>query len=132
MARSIIAATGRRGPKSALSEGVQFSVETLEKLAADLKSKKIPLDRISVSDDVQPGLRVIVRDTGAISFHVQYEVDGARPYLKIGEHPGMSIKDARYVAKTCRALAERGIDVQKGLHERLVSELLEKGEKWRP
>lgn len=44
----------------------------------------------------------------------------------------MKISEARVLAKTVRLLAARGIDVQAGLHERLVRELTEKGEKWRP
>jgi hypothetical protein len=89
-------------------------------------------DRITVSDDMVPGLRAIVRDTGGISFHVQYTIGKSRPYLKIGEVPGTTIEQARALAKTVLALARQGIDPQSGLHERLLRELAEQGPKWRP
>ncbi len=112
---------------------VSFSGDIFDGLADDIKSGRIPLERVTVSDDMQMGLRAIIRNTGLISFHVQYpNTDGTRPYLKLGEHPAMSVKEARELAKTVIALAARGIDVQAGLHERLVRELKEKGERWRP
>jgi hypothetical protein len=111
----------------------EFTVATLEKLAKSLESGAIKhIDRLSISDDVQPGLRAIIRNTGAISFHVHYAVAGSRPMLKIGEHPGTSIAEARSLAATVLTLADKGIDPQVGLHERLIRELKEKGARWRP
>lgn len=110
----------------------KFSADTFERLARDLQSGNVPLDRVTVTDDMQPGLRAIIRNTGLVSFHVNYDVEGARPYLKIGDHPEMSVDEARRVAKTVRGLAEMGIDPQEGLHRRLIRELQEKGTKWRP
>lgn len=110
----------------------KFSADTFERLARDLQNGNVPLDRVTVTDDMQPGLRAIIRNTGLVSFHVNYDVEGARPYLKIGDHPEMPIADARYVAKVVRDLAAMGIDPQEGLHRRLIRELLEKGTKWRP
>ena len=117
-------------PKKIASD--KFSGPTFEALADDLKRGRVPLDRVTVSDNIQTGLRAIIRNTGLISFHVQYSVEGSRPYLKIGDYPDTTVNEARSIAKTVIALAERGIDVQSGLHERLVRELKEKGEKWRP
>jgi hypothetical protein len=111
----------------------KFAPEVFEAIAADLKSGRIPLDRITVSDDVQTGLRAIIRNTGLISFHVNYDSpDGSRPYLKLGDHPGMTVKEARELARVVRALADKGIDPAAGLHARLIRELKEKGERWRP
>lgn len=52
--------------------------------------------------------------------------------LKVGELPGSTVADARALTRTIRAIAAEGIDVQDGLHERLLRELREKGDKWRP
>lgn len=114
-------------------EGPRFTEANLEKLADDLKQKKIPLDRVTVTDDLVQNHRAVVRNTGAISFHVQYrQSDGTRPYLKIGEYPDMSIRRARALAATIRSLVEKGIDPTDGLHKRLIRELEAQGDKWRP
>jgi hypothetical protein len=110
----------------------KFNTEMFESIAKDLESGRIPLDRVTVTDDAQVGLRAIIRNTGLISFHVTYDVDGSRPYLKLGDHPAMSVTRARAVAKTVRGLADNGVDVQQGLHERLIRELEKDGMKWRP
>lgn len=110
----------------------RFNGPTLEALADDLKKGRVPLDRVTVSDNLQPGLRAIIRNSGIIAFHVQYKVGDSRPYLKLGEYPQMSIIEARYLAKTVISLAESGIDVHAGLHDKLIRELKEKGDKWRP
>ena len=49
----------------------EFTIPWLQKLAEGLKTGRMKTDRITVSDDMVPGLRAIVRDTGGISFHVQ-------------------------------------------------------------
>jgi hypothetical protein len=49
--------------------------------------------------------------------------------IKVGELPGTTIEEARALTKTIRALAAKGIDVQSGLHERL---LRVQGTRWRP
>jgi hypothetical protein len=118
--------------------GAKFNMETFQKLAADLSAGRIPLDRVTLSDDPREdpnavgGLRAIIRGSGLISWHVQYEIEGSRPYLKLGDAEHMNLKEARELARTVRGLADMGIDVQAGLHERLVRELKEKGMKWRP
>jgi len=124
------ATKARKRPRP--GEGGKFNSSTFEQLADDLQNKRIPLDRVTVSDDMQTGLRAIIRNTGLISFHVQYDIDGSRPYLKLGDHPDMTVSEARDLARTVRTLADHGIDPQAGLHERLVRELEDKGTKWRP
>jgi hypothetical protein len=109
-----------------------FDVKTLEALAEDLKSGRIPLDRITVTDDQVPNLRAVIRNTGLVSYHVQYSVNGSRPFMKVGNFPDMPIKTARELAHTVTALAAKGIDPQAGLHERLIRELLDRGDKWKP
>jgi len=113
-------------------------MDTFRQLASDLSEGRIPLGRVTLSDDPKEdpnavsGLRAIIRGSGLISFHVQYEIEGSRPYLKLGDAEHMNLKEARELARTVRGLADMGIDVQAGLHERLVRELKEKGMKWRP
>lgn len=122
----------RKKPANTERSRIKFSGPTFEGLAKDLKDGRTPLDRLTVSDDMQQGLRAIVRNTGLVSFHAHYDVDGSRPYIKIGDYPDMTVEQARAITKTIRALADMGIDVQAGLHERLIRELKEKGTKWRP
>jgi len=52
--------------------------------------------------------------------------------LILGEMGKISLTQARELTKTIKALAANGINVQEGLHERLIRELLTKGVKWRP
>jgi hypothetical protein len=47
--------------------------------------------------------------------------------LKLGNHPEMTIDQARELRKTVIALGVKGIDPTEGLHERLIRELLAKG-----
>lgn len=129
--------TKRRPAAKEREVNARFSGDTFEGLAKDLKEGRIPLDRVSLSDDRVKGLRVIIRNTGLISYHVQYDVEDkeghkSRPYLKVGDYPAMSIPEARKLATTIHELAGMGIDPQAGLHDRLVRELKEKGSKWRP
>jgi hypothetical protein len=110
----------------------EFTIAWFQKLAEGLTTGRMKTDRITVSDDMVSGLRAIIRDTGGISFHVQYTIGKSRPYLKIGEVPGTTVEQARSLARTVLALAQQGIDPQSGLHERLLRELAEQGPKWRP
>lgn len=119
----------------------QFSVRLIEDFLDDLKRQRIPLDKVTLTDEVQPGLHCIVRSNGSATFHVQYyNKTGKRPYFMIGRHaPGqadhLTIERARHIAKTIRALADKGIDVDDGLINARAQVLLdveEQGEKWRP
>lgn len=121
------------------SERNSFAPATLEKvfsdkvflqLAADLKSGRVPVPRQTLTKD---GLQVIIRDTGTISYLVIYNSGNTRTTLTLGSHDeGMRLAEARYLADTIRALSDKGIDVQAGLHKRLIRELKEQGTKWRP
>jgi hypothetical protein len=118
----------------------KFTPETLQALRNDVVTGRIPLAKVSISDDIQDGLRALIRKTGLITFHAHYTVGDERPYIKVGHYPmeddkkagQATIDDARQVTKTIRSLGDMGIDVQLGLHERLLRELRNKGTKWRP
>jgi hypothetical protein len=122
--------------KSGSAPSKKFTPERLEAFARDLKSQRVPLERQQMSDDIVVGLRAMIHKTGLIAFHVSYYVGDKRPFIRIGtfnrDDPDyISIDDAREVAKTIKALGEKGVDVQDGLHRRLVRELKEKGSAWR-
>jgi hypothetical protein len=126
----------RRRPIPKASES-QFNEETLLRIAEDMKSGRIPLPRTQLSDDMVTGLRAMIFRNGAITFNVSYFVGESRPFIKIGSlHKGdedhISLTEARQIAKTIIALGAKGIDVQDGLHRRLLRELKKDGEKWRP
>lgn len=72
-----------------------------------------------------------MREGGIVALHAHYQIKKSRPVLKVGELPGSTVEDARKLKRAIRALAAKGIDVQNGLHERLMRELLEQGEDWR-
>lgn len=131
----------RAAPGRRVSRESKFDARTIDALLDDLKSKRIPLDRVTITDELQPGLNCIVRSTGNASFHVQYfNKEGKRPYFLIGYHrPGesdhMTIARARGLAKTIRALADKGVDVEDGfasLRDQVLSDIEERGESWRP
>jgi Arm DNA-binding domain len=105
-----------------------FGVGTFERIAATWKGDK----PVTMTDPETTGLMVMIRNTGSISFHAHYHCKGRRPLLKLGNHPEMTIAQARELTKTVIALGEKGIDPTEGLHERLIRELLVKGTRWRP
>lgn len=115
----------------------KFTVERLRAFAEDLKSQRVPLVRQQIADDRVTGLRALVHKTGRIALHVSYYVGDRRPFMILGvlddekDPDYISIEDAREVAKTVKALGEKGIDVQSGLHRRLIRELKAKGTDWR-
>jgi hypothetical protein len=123
--------------KNPRAPSIKFTPERLEAFARDLKSQRVPLVRQQISDDVVTGLRAVVHKTGRIALHVSYYVGEKRPFMILGtlddpkDPDYISIEDAREVAKTIKALGDKGIDVQDGLHRRLVKELKEKGSAWR-
>lgn len=115
----------------------KFDTKTLQALAKDLQQGRLPLERVTVSDDMVTGLRAVVYKSGLITFAISYHFGDERPFLKLGvldekapDH--ISVTDARELAKTVKALADKGIDVQAGLHARLLREIREKGTAWRP
>ena len=115
----------------------RFTRENMESVAKDLKSGRLPLSRTQMSDDMVTGLRAQIYKSGLIGFHVCYTVGEKRPFINIGslneDQPDhITISEARNLAKTIKALGDKGIDVQDGLHKRLFRELAEKGTAWRP
>lgn len=119
-------------------EPSQFNEVTLTNLAKDMQSGRFATQtRFTVSDDMVTGLRAVIYKSGMISFAVSYHLDGERPFLKLGSlnkgaEDYISVAKAREIAKTVKALADKGIDVQAGLHLRLIRELDEFGTDWRP
>jgi hypothetical protein len=110
----------------------EFTETMLQGMAAALRTGRLKVDKLAFSDDVQHGLRAIVRKTGTITLHAHYEIGDSRPMLKVGDIPGSTIAEARKLTKTIRALAAKGIDVQDAMLPRLLRELKEQGENWRP
>jgi hypothetical protein len=122
----------KRAVADAAKEPPAFTAEMLQGIAEALKSGRMKVDKLTFTDDLQPGLRAIVRNTGTVTFHAHYDFDGSRPMLKVGDLGETTVEEARALTKTIRALADQGIDVQRGLHERLLRELKAQGAKWRP
>jgi hypothetical protein len=65
----------------------------------------VPLKHMTITDDVQYGLRAKIRKTGGITFHVSYTLpseddeDGnSRPFLLAGRHPSTTLADSVYAA----------------------------------
>ena len=113
-----------------------FTATLLEKMSHDVKSGRVPTTKnkpwVNVGDDRQPGLRAIVRKSGAVSFHAMYQIGDSRPMVTVGYFPDTSIETARHRTEIIRQLAKKGIDPQAGLHERLLEELDEMEDKWKP
>jgi len=113
----------------------KISETTIRDVVTQLTSGKLPLNQMTMSDSEQPGLRILVRSSGGVTFHVQYSVAGTdkrRPYIKIGDFETMRLSTARELTKTIRGLADNGIDPFDRLQEQRVDELIKHGTKWRP
>jgi hypothetical protein len=114
----------------------QYNEKILFSTVDELQSGKIKLERMRYVDDVVPGLRFVMNRTGLVTFHIQYEVGKERKYLLLGSlnkerDDHMSIQEARDVAETVKALAEKGTDPAEGLHRRLIRELKRDGANWK-
>lgn len=130
---------GKRGPNARTKRKQEispadstFTAPVLLGMAAALRTGRLDRNKISTTDDVEPGLRAYVRESGTVALHCHYEVGNSRPMIKVGELPGTTIEDARLLTRTIRAIAAKGIDVQDSLHERLFQELRAQGEDWTP
>lgn len=115
----------------------RFTEETFHAVAKDLKSGRLPLARTQISDDLVAGLRAQIHRSGLTSYHVSYYVGDKRPFINVGsanpEEPDyLTVTEARNLAKTIKSLGDRGVDVQDGLHKRLLKELKRDGTSWRP
>lgn len=107
----------------------KFTIENLESLQRDFANGRFdggdtPVERTTISDDVQPGLRAYVSED-RISFHVYYTVagKGIHPVMYLGRYPEMTIDEARELAGKVRVLAATGVDPQEGLRERMIEEI---------
>lgn len=119
------------------SEKSRFDEATLLAVGKDLASGKLPLERVRVSDDVVTGLRAVVNKSQLVTLHCSYEIGENRPFILLGSLNAdtdnhITIKEARELTKTIKALAAKGIDVQDGLHRRLIRELKRDGASWKP
>jgi hypothetical protein len=119
------------------AEHSKFDKETLLKIGEDLKAGRLPLERVRVSDDMVVGLRAVVNRSSLVTLHVSYECGEDRPFMLLGslndgEENQISIKEARELAKTIKALGEKGINVTKANDQRLLRELKRDGTSWRP
>lgn len=115
----------------------EFTEEMLLQAAKDLSSGRLKLERLRISDDMCVGLRAVVNRSGRITLHVSYEVGDDRPFKLLGsankdESDYISIDDARELAKTIKALGDRGINVDEANDRRLLKELRRDGASWRP
>lgn len=118
-------------------EKSKFDKETLLAIGKDLQSGKLPLERVRVSDDMVVGLRAVVNRSGLCTLHVSYAVGDDRPFkllgsLNDGEDNTISINEARALARTIKALGDKGINVDKANDQRLLKELRRDGPAWRP
>jgi hypothetical protein len=132
----------KRGPKIKFTgkDGArhQFSMPFLEAIARDLKKKGDGVATRTVIDDIQTGLRAVVRASG-ISWHVSFMLEqgkgraNERPYQKIGTADDLTIEQARHLASVIRELGAKGIDIRQGPRtDKLRGELLTWGTRWRP
>lgn len=130
-------ARARRKKIGVPAEKSKFDATTLLKVAEDLSSGRLPLERVRISDDMVVGLRAVVARSGLITLHVSYEVGDERPFFKIGDlnkdsPDHISIEDAREMAKTIKSLGDRGINVEDASRRRLLKELKRDGVGWKP
>lgn len=98
--------------------------------ATKWEQRQLPL---RIADASCCGLRIIIRAGGSVTFHVQYTVRGRnrRPMIMLGEYPTMAIDEARALTRTIVELGKIGINVEDGLHKRLIRELQEQNTAWR-
>lgn len=118
-------------------EKSEFTETMLLDAAKDLSTGRLKLERLRFSDDIVTGLRAVVNRSGAISLHVSYEVGEDRPFMLLGSiNEGaknfITIDDARALAKTIKALGDKGINVSEANDRRLLKELKRDGSSWRP
>jgi len=114
-----------------------FNDKMLFQTAKDLQSGRIPTERVRYSDDVMPGLRYVINQSGLVTLHCQYAVGDFRGMILLGSlnedaENHISIAEGRKLAGVVQELANHGVDVQDGLHSRLIRELRKDGTSWRP
>lgn len=121
---------------------------TFEGYVQLMRDGVVPFDKMQVTDIEENGLRALIRrDSGSVSYHCHFHVIGVeqgidpddeeekvggRPHFTIGHYPTTSVDEARKLAATIYGLGQLGIDIRKGMRQRLLRELNAKGLKWRP
>ena len=125
-----------RVKKLQAAEESKFTEKTLVGVANDIKSGRTPVSRMQIVDDLVTGLRAIIFKEGGITYHTSYTVGDERPFIKIGtgnagDSDFISIKEARELTRTIKALGDKGVDVRDALLPRLRRELLRDGTRWR-
>jgi hypothetical protein len=126
------------------ADETKFDKPTMLKILKDLQTGRLPLPRVQISDDKVTGLRAMINrggtkqnPGGSIALHAAYAVGGSRPLVKLGElqdgaEEPITIDEARELTVVIQELGEKGVDVQEGLHRRLMTELRRDGANWRP
>ena len=126
----------KESPPKPPPEPSKFTEKLLHQMSEDIKSGATSLKKkqpwLNIGDDRQTGLRAIIRKSGAVTFHAMYQIEDSRPMIAVGHFPDTTIEEARHLTKVVRGLADKGIDVQSGLHQRLLQELERDGLNWRP
>lgn len=79
----------------------KFTEETLHTIAGDLKSRRLPLQRVEVSDDMAAGLRAVLLSDGSITYHAP---SGALGRGDAGASGYITIPQARILARVSRSV----------------------------
>lgn len=119
------------------AEKSKFDEATLLAVADDLRKGRLPLERVRISDDMVVGLRAVVNRSGLCTLHVSYAVGEDRPFKLLGSlnkdaKNHITIEKARALAKTIKALGDKGINVDEANDRRLLKELERDGASWKP
>lgn len=122
--------TWRRGEPTPVKSSPEKPLDdiTLQELKAKARKKK-KRERMT-----REHIHVQAYPDGKVVYNVEYTMPGiaTRMHIKVGEWPEMSIPEVRNLSEIIRELGIRGVDVQWGLHTRLVEELKRDGVNWRP
>lgn len=78
-----------------------------------------PSREMEYSDTEVVGLRVLVSKTGRRFFYFRYRFRGRKRALRIGEFPGVALKDARQRCHEAKAILARNVDPAAEREERL-------------
>jgi len=116
----------------------KFTEETILQVADDLQSGRNPLNRTTISDDMVTGLKAECFNSGMITWHAHVPFgDGDRIFMKIGtmhdkkSDDYLSLKEAREIVKSIKAIVAKGIDPRDALLKRFIFELKRDGENFK-
>jgi hypothetical protein len=71
-----------------------------------LKTRRLPLEKTKVSDDVVRGLYAVITPDHPAAFHVSYSSGAAHPVSYLGTVDDLSVKQARQLARAVITMAE--------------------------